>query len=79
MISPLSSSLSTGLAGVQKGMSSLDQSAAVIARSATGSASSSTLTQNLVQMQAASQQVQASVAVVRTADQTLGLLVDTRA
>ena len=77
--SNMPSLVATGLTGLRSGLKQVDRNASAIAQAATSTSPQQTLTQNLVQMQAASQQVQASAAVVRTADQTLGLLVNTHA
>ncbi len=77
--STMPSLMATGLTGLRNGMTQLNRNAQAIAQANASPSPQQSLTQSLVQMQAASQQVQASVAVVRTADQTLGLLVNTHA
>lgn len=74
----ISSVLSNGLAGVQKGYTLMQQNAQHIAQSGSNQ-NASGMTSALVNMQANQQQVQGSLAVVRTADQMLGFLIDTRA
>lgn len=74
------SAISSGLAGIQRGMQQMDRSASAIARmGTTNEGGAGELATNLVDLMQAKNQVKANVAVVKSADDMLGTLIDTRA
>jgi flagellar hook protein FlgE len=73
-----SSVLSSGVQGLQAGLGRANQAAGQIARAGTGS-DGGDLTTSLVDLKSSEQQVKASAAVIRTADDMLGTLIDTLA
>lgn len=74
------SAISSGLAGIQRGIQQMDRSASAIARmGATTEGGPGELANNMVQLMQARNDVKANVAVVKTADDVLGTLIDTRA
>lgn len=72
------SALSSSLAGLQQGMARLDQTALNIARTGTTSNDDDVAT-NMVNLVEEKTQVKASAAAVKTVDDVLGTLIDTRA
>lgn len=84
MISPLNNSLSIGLQGVQEGLQGMDNTARRIARGGVdgpqGSASGSgDMLEAIVDLRLYERSVEASAQVVKTADETLGTLLDIKA
>lgn len=84
MISPLSNPLSTGLQGVQEGLLGMENAARRIARGGVdgpqGSASGSgDMLEAIVDLRLYERSVEASAQVVKTADETLGTLLDIKA
>ncbi|WP_166254159.1 flagellar basal body rod C-terminal domain-containing protein [Marinobacter salicampi] len=84
MISPLNNPLSTGLQGVQEGLQGMDNAARRIARGGVdgpqGSASGSgDMLEAIVDLRLYERSVEASAQVVKTADETLGTLLDIKA
>lgn len=76
----IGSVLSTGLQGVQTGLNQANKAAGEIARFGTTAGNSiGDLTTSLVNLKAGELQTKASAAVVKTADQVLGTLIDVRA
>lgn len=73
-----SSVMSTGVQGLQAGFSRANQAAGEIARAGSGSGEGDLAT-SLVDLKVSEQQVKASAAVVKTADDMLGTLIDTMA
>ena len=76
--------LATGLQGVQSGLERANRAAEDIVATASGTEAPSqeapsSLAESVVELNVAENQVQASAAVVETADETLGTLLDTRA
>lgn len=87
-----SSTFQTGFAGIQTGQRQIDQAAVAIARgeqpAATRDPASEgyvapveqpSVSEELVRMKVAQYQAEASTQVVKTADEVLGTLIDTRA
>lgn len=72
-----SSALSTGLQGLQAGIGRTNQAAGEIARA--GTTGEGDLATSIVDLKIGEQQVKASAAVLRTADEMLGTLIDTLA
>lgn len=70
--------LSTGVQGLQAGIGRANQAAGQIARAGT-SQEGGDLATSLVDLKASEQQVKASAAVIKTADDMLGTLIDTLA
>lgn len=69
--------LGAGVAGIQKGLADMQKSASEIASAdALSGASLESLTQSLVNLNAAQLQVEASAEVVETIEETLGSLFD---
>lgn len=84
MISPLNSPLNTGLQGIQEGLQGMDNAARRIARGGVdgpqGSASGSgDMLEAVVDLRLYKRSVEASAQVVKTADETLGTLLDLKA
>ncbi|ARN76350.1 hypothetical protein [Oceanicoccus sagamiensis] len=82
----INSVLSTGLQGVQSGVSTAQRAAEDIVQATTtdpqtasGGDSLADITEAAVSLKVGEQQVQASAAVVKTADEVLGTLLDTKA
>lgn len=81
----IDSILATGLQGIQSGLNRADQAAQDITRATTTDRERpeglnlSSLTEAAVDLTVAEQQVAASVAVIRTADEMIGNLIDTKA
>jgi hypothetical protein len=72
--------LSAGLQGVQAGLSQANAAAGEIARSGTTAGSDGAdLTTSLVKLKSGELQTKAAAAVVKTADQLVGTLIDIRA
>jgi flagellar hook protein FlgE len=78
----IDSVLATGVAGVQAGLGQAQQAADNIARSGTtrpeGGALNS-ITEAVVDLKASEIQVKASAAVIKTADEMIGTLIDIKA
>ena len=74
----VNSVLSTGVQGVQGGMSRANQAAGEIARFGT-TEQDGDLATPLVNLKISEQQVKASAAVIKTADEMVGTLIDIRA
>lgn len=82
----IESALAAGLQGVQTGIANANQAARDIANAATarpgeqqGKDVNATITQAAVELKVSENQVKASAAVVRTADEVLGTLIDIKA
>ncbi len=82
----MNSVLSTGLQGVQSGVSTVQRAAEDIVNAtatdpetASGGDALASITEAAVSLKVGEQQVQASAAVVKTADEILGTLLDTKA
>lgn len=73
---PINSVLGSGLQGVQKGFSTVNQAAERIAKVDTSDNPSGDLTEAAVSLQQGKQQVQASAKVLQTANDTIGSLID---
>jgi hypothetical protein len=72
--------LNSGLQGIQNGMAQANKAAAEIASTNQGGAGDSAgLAASLVDLKASEHLVKASTAVVRSADEMLGTLIDTQA
>lgn len=69
--------MSTGLQGLQAGFGRANQAAGEIARA--GTSGEGDLATSIVDLKVSEQQVKASAAVVKTADEMLGTLIDTMA
>jgi hypothetical protein len=74
----INSVLSTGVQGVQSGLNRANQAAAQIARSGT-TGENGDLATPIVELKSSELQAKASAAVIRTADDLLGTLIDTKA
>lgn len=74
----MNSVMSTGMQGLQAGLGRANQAAGDIARAGTTS-SDGDLASSMVDLKVSEQQVKASAAVVKTADDMLGTLIDTTA
>ena len=72
----INSVLGSGLQGVQKGFSMVNQAADKIAKVGDSSDPSGDLTESAVSLQQGKIQVQASAKVLETADKTIGSLID---
>lgn len=72
----INSVLGSGLQGVQKGFSTVNQAADKIAKVGDSSDPSGDLTESAVSLQQGKIQVQASAKVLETADKTIGSLID---
>ncbi len=71
------SALQTGINGVQNGLNSMRRDAAGIASATTsGGAMSADITRSLVNLRVDQRQVEASVKVIKAADEMLGTLLD---
>lgn len=76
----ISTTLQTGVQGVQQGIQGMEKAAGQIAQAATGEAGSvGELAAPLVELKLYEQSVEASAKVVKTADEVLGTLLDTMA
>lgn len=76
----MQSVLNAGLQSLQGGQERIERAAGGIARATTAAEDGTTeLTQALVELRVAEAQAEAGVAVLRTADEVLGTLIDTRA
>jgi hypothetical protein len=79
------SAFTSGLAGIQNGQRRVDQAAVEIAGSslssgpAAGSATAPDLTSLLLELEMGKVEVEAGAKVLKSADETLGTLIDTRA
>lgn len=79
------SAFTSGLASIQSGQRRVDQAAVEIAgsslssTSAAGSATAPDLTSLLLELEMGKVEVEAGAKVLKTADETLGTLIDTRA
>lgn len=79
------SAFTSGLASIQNGQRRVDQAAVEIAGSslpsgqATASATAPDLTSLLLELEMGKVEVEAGAKVLKTADETLGTLIDTRA
>lgn len=71
------SAMSSGVQGLQAGLGRANQAAGEIARS--GTTGGGDLATPLVDLKVSEQQVKASAAVIKTADDMLGTLIDTMA
>jgi hypothetical protein len=73
--------MSTGIQGLQAGFGRANQAAGEIARAGTtaDTAGKGDLATSLVDLKVSEQQVKASAAVIKTADDMLGTLIDTMA
>ena len=74
--------LSAGIQGVQHGVSTARQAAEDIVSATTAGAEESPvgdITRAVVDLKIAEQQVQASATVIKTADEILGTIIDTKA
>ena len=76
-VSISSSVMSSGIQGLQAGMGRANQASGEIARA--GTTGSGDLAKSMVDLKVSEQQVKASAAVVKTADDMLGTLIDTLA
>ena len=74
----VTSVLSTGVQGVQAGMNRANQAAGDIARFGT-TEQNGDLATSLVDLKVSEQQVKASAAVIKSADEMMGTLIDIRA
>lgn len=74
----VTSVLSTGVQGVQAGMNRANQAAGDIARFGT-TEQNGDLATPLVELKVSEQQVKASAAVIKSADEMMGTLIDIRA
>lgn len=72
----INSVLGSGLQGVQRGFSTVNQAADKIAKVDSSSDPSGDLTESAVSLQQGKLQVQASAKVLETADRTIGSLID---
>ncbi|MCG8672213.1 MAG: hypothetical protein MI867_22600 [Pseudomonadales bacterium] len=72
----IGSVLGSGLQGVQKGFTTVNQAADKIAKVSDSSDPSGDLTESAVSLQQGKIQVQASAKVIETADKTIGSLID---
>lgn len=72
----INSVLGSGLQGIQKGYSTVNQAADKIAKVAGSSDPSGDLTESAVSLQQGKIQVQASAKVLETANKTIGSLID---
>lgn len=81
----IDSVLATGVQGIQSGISSARQAAEDIAQATTTATSTENpdvatdITEAAVELKISERQVQASATVVKTADEVLGTLLDTKA
>jgi len=81
----INNALNTGIQGIQQGMQGMETSARQIARGGvdgprgTADDGSGGLLEPMVNLQLYERSVEASAQVVKTADETLGTLLDTRA
>lgn len=85
----IESALAAGLQGVQTGIANANQAARDIAtatttrpseqQSSSGEDVNATITQAAVELKVSENQVKASAAVIRTADEILGTLIDIKA
>ena len=73
-----SSLLATGVQGVQKGMARANEAAGVIARNGT-TEQDGDLATPIVELKRSELQVKASAAVIKTADEMVGTLIDIKA
>ncbi|MDB6061295.1 MAG: hypothetical protein JWM78_1398 [Verrucomicrobiaceae bacterium] len=73
----INSVLSTGVQGLQAGIQRTNQAAGTIARA--GTDENSDLTTPIVDLKRGEQQVKASAAVIKAADETIGTLIDIKA
>ena len=73
----VNSVMSTGIQGLQAGMGRANQAAGEIARA--GATGAGDLATSIVDLKVSEQQVKASAAVIKTADDMLGTLIDTLA
>ena len=79
------SAFTSGLASIQNGQRRVDQAAAEVAGAslpsapANPSATAADLTSLLLELEMGKQEVEAGAKVLKTADETLGTLIDTRA
>ena len=71
--------LQTGVQGIQRGLSQANQAAQQIATGPAKGAELPELTESAVALKVAEHQVKASAQVVRSADETIGTLLDTMA
>lgn len=74
----VNSVLSSGVQGIQAGLNRANQAAGQIARSGTTDENGDLATP-IVNLKASELQVKASAAVIKTADELLGTLIDTKA
>ncbi|PIE40630.1 MAG: flagellar biosynthesis protein FlgE [Gammaproteobacteria bacterium] len=72
----INSVLGSGLYGIQKGYSTMNQAADKIAKAGSSLDPSADLTESAVALQQSKIQVQASAKVLETADKTIGSLID---
>lgn len=75
----MDSVLNAGVAGMQSGMHAAQRAASDIARAPVTQADTPPMTQSMVDLRLAERQVEASAAVVKTADEVLGTMIDTTA
>ena len=73
----VNSILNTGLQGIQNGTAGIEKAAQAIVRSGAVDVPKDSVAQPIVDLKLYERSVQASVQVVKTADQTLGSLLDT--
>lgn len=78
MAASISSVLSTGVQGLQSGLNRANQAAGQIARSGT-TTENGDLATPIVELKNSELQAKASAAVIKTADELLGTLIDTKA
>jgi len=71
--------LTVGVQGVQKGFAQAERAAGDIARLSAGVGDTADLTQSLVDLKSSEIQVKAAATVIKTADETIGTLIDVRA